>query len=383
MNGRIYDPTLGRFLQADPHIQAPNNSQSYNRYSYVLNNPQSYTDPSGYFFKKLWNKVKPFIGTILAVVVAVYCPACIATFSGAAWTGGTIGAISAAANGGNILKGAITGALAGAAFQQIGANFNGAEGSGFFAEGGLGHIATHGVTGGVMSVLQGGKFGHGFLSAGLTKALNINKVFGVNPKDAGLRVTAAAVVGGTISKLSGGKFANGAISSAFAQMFNGESYAKKKWNQIQTFAKKMYASYKENDLTLSYSLTAKVPGFVARLVDAPINNLGINIGAAWSTDGDTGITFSLISGNSDGISVGKLSLDMQLNTGKVSDMAGKGYSADIMAGVAGGVVSYDGEGNFTGGGIQSGIGLEASGSETKTWVLSKKGIQGCGITIDC
>ncbi|TMO70331.1 RHS repeat domain-containing protein [Pseudoalteromonas aurantia] len=39
MNGRIYDPTIGRFLQADPFIQAPSNSQSYNRYSYVLNNP--------------------------------------------------------------------------------------------------------------------------------------------------------------------------------------------------------------------------------------------------------------------------------------------------------------------------------------------------------
>ncbi len=49
MNGRIYDPTLGRFLQADPFIQAPKNSQNYNRYSYVLNNPMSYTDPSGYF----------------------------------------------------------------------------------------------------------------------------------------------------------------------------------------------------------------------------------------------------------------------------------------------------------------------------------------------
>ncbi|AWB65925.1 hypothetical protein C2869_05465 [Saccharobesus litoralis] len=44
MNGRIYDPTIGRFLQADPHIQAPNNSQNYNRYSYVLNNRMSYTE---------------------------------------------------------------------------------------------------------------------------------------------------------------------------------------------------------------------------------------------------------------------------------------------------------------------------------------------------
>jgi hypothetical protein len=44
-------------LQADPFIQAPKNSQSYNRYSYVLNSPLSYTDPSGY----LWDKIsKPF-----------------------------------------------------------------------------------------------------------------------------------------------------------------------------------------------------------------------------------------------------------------------------------------------------------------------------------
>lgn len=65
MNGRIYDPTLGRFLQADPHIQAPNNTQSYNRYSYVLNNPMSYTDPSGYFFKALGKFVKKHWRTIL------------------------------------------------------------------------------------------------------------------------------------------------------------------------------------------------------------------------------------------------------------------------------------------------------------------------------
>uniref|UniRef100_UPI003AF7BC2B FG-GAP-like repeat-containing protein n=1 Tax=Thiolapillus sp. TaxID=2017437 RepID=UPI003AF7BC2B len=49
MNGRVYDPSLGRFLSPDTVIQFPNNSQSYNRYSYVLNNPLSYTDPSGHF----------------------------------------------------------------------------------------------------------------------------------------------------------------------------------------------------------------------------------------------------------------------------------------------------------------------------------------------
>jgi len=48
MNGRIYDPLLGRFLSADPIVQAPANLQSYNRYSYVFNNLLSFLDPSGY-----------------------------------------------------------------------------------------------------------------------------------------------------------------------------------------------------------------------------------------------------------------------------------------------------------------------------------------------
>ncbi|WED66575.1 SpvB/TcaC N-terminal domain-containing protein [Synoicihabitans lomoniglobus] len=50
MNGRIYDPLLGRFLSADIVVQAPGNLQSYNRYSYVLNNPLTMTDPTGYFW---------------------------------------------------------------------------------------------------------------------------------------------------------------------------------------------------------------------------------------------------------------------------------------------------------------------------------------------
>ena len=48
MNGRVYDYNLGRFLSVDPFIQAPGNSQSMNPYSYVMNNPLSGTDPTGY-----------------------------------------------------------------------------------------------------------------------------------------------------------------------------------------------------------------------------------------------------------------------------------------------------------------------------------------------
>jgi RHS repeat-associated protein len=51
MNARLYDAALGRFLSPDVYIQAADNSQNFNRYSYCLNNPLKYTDPSGNSFK--------------------------------------------------------------------------------------------------------------------------------------------------------------------------------------------------------------------------------------------------------------------------------------------------------------------------------------------
>jgi RHS repeat-associated protein len=48
MKGRIYDPKIGRFLTTDPIVQAPLSGQSWNPYSYVLNNPLRYVDPSGF-----------------------------------------------------------------------------------------------------------------------------------------------------------------------------------------------------------------------------------------------------------------------------------------------------------------------------------------------
>ncbi|WP_408001807.1 NBR1-Ig-like domain-containing protein [Massilia sp. SM-13] len=48
MNGRIYDPLVARFMSADTLVQDAYSSQSYNRYSYVWNNPTNHTDPSGF-----------------------------------------------------------------------------------------------------------------------------------------------------------------------------------------------------------------------------------------------------------------------------------------------------------------------------------------------
>jgi len=68
--GRIYDSVLNRFLNPDPFIQEPYNIQNLNRYSYGLNNPFKYNDPSGFFFKKLFKAISnPTF--IMAVIVSV------------------------------------------------------------------------------------------------------------------------------------------------------------------------------------------------------------------------------------------------------------------------------------------------------------------------
>jgi hypothetical protein len=48
MNGRVQDPKLGKFVSADPYIQAPYHTQSHNRLAYVMNNPATLVDPSGF-----------------------------------------------------------------------------------------------------------------------------------------------------------------------------------------------------------------------------------------------------------------------------------------------------------------------------------------------
>lgn len=89
-------------------------------------------------------------------------------------------------------------------------------------------MLAHGVAGGGMSVLRGGKFKDGFESAGFSQVMEVTAGYrrlGVSsaPRGAaGFAKNAAisAVVGGTASKLVGGKFANGAITGAFSRMFN-------------------------------------------------------------------------------------------------------------------------------------------------------------------
>lgn len=244
MNGRIYDATIGRFLQADPIIQDPYNTQSLNRYSYVMNNPLSYTDPSGYSrLRKGWWRMP------VAIVVSVYTAgaasglmagAQAASLAGSAsgiagFAGGAMasyassalvtqaiivsvagGAVAGAISTGN-LKGAVKGGVMAAVTFGIGHGFDGTGGVG--AVGSADRIIAHSLVSGVSAEIDGGQFGHGFASAALSQAIGKGAIF--NHEEVGLTaIVTNALLQGSISELTGGKFANGAMSATFRVAFN-------------------------------------------------------------------------------------------------------------------------------------------------------------------
>jgi RHS repeat-associated protein len=264
MGGRIYDPNLGRFLQADPYVQDPTNSQSFNRYSYVLNNPMSMTDPSGYF------SVGDLIRDIIAGFIA-YETAGIATglldgsIAGAAEASAVafVGGYASGAVQTGSSRGAMQGAVSSLVFFGVEAKFGGnfdlgtTEGIEAYAE----HALVSGVAGGVLAQIQGGRFGSGFLSAGFNAALT-PLAAGASGSDAG-RGFVVALIGGTASSIGGGKFANGAISAAFSYAL-GRLPTEQTENDIEEAREPDgidYSVRKNNDLASSGAISVTDFGF--------------------------------------------------------------------------------------------------------------------------
>ncbi|SEA91145.1 hypothetical protein SAMN04488051_108151, partial [Alkalimonas amylolytica] len=229
----------------------PLNMQNYNRYSYVLNNPMSYTDPSGYnFVKKALKGVMEATGTrkVLRELgrnqylnAAVQIGVCIA--GGPVACGAYAGAQSFAMTGSlgaGLRSGLITFGTAWT-FQQIGGSysdlsaanvdnvvFNGAQLGSYLDFGGnlltagqvAGQIFSHAMVGGVSASLQGGKFGHGFFSAGVTKGLGTPLMDASFAQNVVGGTVISATIGGTASVIAGGKFANGAVTGAMQALYN-------------------------------------------------------------------------------------------------------------------------------------------------------------------
>ena len=205
MNGWVYDPRLGRFLQADPYVGDPSSMLSLNRYAYVRGNPLSRVDPSGH--------VDLSLGAILAIVVEA-----------ARW----IDAWSVGGRGGTPGPEAFRdGIPAGASGWTFGGGF------GFPREGlggGTRRGAGWGSAGGLPVVLQGGRFGHSPVASSLRDCLSGSAGDALGRPVAPPRpwwVSVRSALGGTFSNQSGGKFSNAAATAAFEGQLLSRSTSRK------------------------------------------------------------------------------------------------------------------------------------------------------------
>jgi RHS repeat-associated protein len=235
MNGRIFDPKLGVFMQPDSLIQQPNNLQNYNRYIYCINGPMGCTDPSGLSFlskllddltDKWWappgaklyivlratanTQLGYEIGTIAIAVASAYCTgyavACNAAGQ-AAWAGFS----GASAN--DALKVGVQAGLSTYANTLIGDYTSG-----------FGNAAAHAAWGCAEGELSSGDCGSGARGAFASALISSPSTTYGNPYanvgDLVVNTAIQAGVGGLAAVAGGGKFAQGARSAAFAYLFN-------------------------------------------------------------------------------------------------------------------------------------------------------------------
>ena len=180
MNGRVYDPVLGRFLSPDKYVQEGDNSQNYNSYSYCLNNPLKYADPSGNVF-------------VLDDFIAITA------------MGAMMGAMNAAMSDKPIWKGALLGTASTAATYGIGQLFG--------VAGSFGHellrAGAHGLSSGVFNALNGDNFWNGLISGAASSRIG-SYAQSVN-LNTGLMVASTTTMGGIVAWATGDDFLQGAM----------------------------------------------------------------------------------------------------------------------------------------------------------------------------
>ena len=244
MNWRVYDPEIWRFLSADPFIQAPESTQSVNRYTYVMNNPLSLVDPSGFFREDFWK----ILGTIVVIALSIY------TWWAVAWLftkWSLLGAVVwwavwgfvwwfgwALVNGANLnqalqawLNWALSWAISGWLFHQVWNAFDSwwVFGKLTWATRYWAKVIAHWVAGWLVEMASWWKFDHGFYSTAFSQIFS-PLVDGIDSKNRWIsfqRASISAIIWGTAAELGGWKFGNGALSTAFARMYNDDSHRRR------------------------------------------------------------------------------------------------------------------------------------------------------------
>ncbi|WP_407484001.1 RHS repeat domain-containing protein [Elizabethkingia meningoseptica] len=210
MNGRLYDPLLRRFLNADENIQDPYNTQNYNKYGYVINNPLMYNDPNGQFLQVLFAIIQ-IISLVIAAVQLVSMIVQLAT--------GNI-------TFGQFLKFFLVQAVSALISYGVGELFK----PGGFAIKVLGKATAklakpvvHALSQGVLSVMRGENVMNGFgtaLLASVAAGYGL-KLGGSEQWSRVLGATVSGAIGGGVgSVLTGGNFWQGAATGAIIGFFN-------------------------------------------------------------------------------------------------------------------------------------------------------------------
>lgn len=252
MGGRLYDPSIGRFISADPTIAYMESTQGLNRYAYTENNPLTRTDPDGYsWVEEAWRDATHSVkkmGYLRAGLSAHfgywplytrpvrdafrenrYLRMSATTAAGVADFYGCMGACSTAwsayatdIQGGDftdVARSAAVSYLSYYAYDKVGNSLADIENPWLKLPMGA---VSHGIVGGVSSRLAGGKFAGGFYGG----------VFGYLAPSTDEVVTdalVAGVFGGTGARLGGGEFEDGFVTGVAGRIFNHWAHKLAKW----------------------------------------------------------------------------------------------------------------------------------------------------------
>lgn len=319
MNGRLYDPVLGRFFSPDNYVQMPDNSQNFNRYTYCLNNPLKFTDPSGELFG---------IDDIVWIGAGI---------------GAFMGAMEAKMTETPVWKGALVGGLSSFASYGVGSLFGHSIGT-------FGHellrAGAHGLTSGTLSYLNGGNFFAGAMS-GFSASLMGSGAQTLHFK-ADAMLASTAVAGGLTSWAVNGNFMDGFHIGMQVGMFNHGM-----GDKVKTIEKELPTVYVYGkDLSYRKTFGYWLLGIGSGASSGPYKmwnpdafsisvGYGIQLGNfsysgsfGWITNGSEGsFFFTGISGGTTQVGIGgslQLSANFYNNNTmrqlSIVDYAGKGYS---------------------------------------------------------
>ena len=248
MNGRIYDPKLRRFLSPDNFVQDSENTQNFNRYGYVLNNPLLYIDQSGEI-------ITLGAAVLIGVGVAILTNSIINMTNGVPfWYGigkaGVMGGIQGAISFGigSVATSTFSSSVSQAAFQA----------------------GAHGITGGFMSSVNHGDFISGFASGAVSSVISsgieglgttdgLANSFGKSSTYKAVMIASGGLSGGISSKIAGGNFWQGAQQGIITAGLNHLAHQVTKGGEPGKDYKKFFKSLEDEglfDYTADYT---KVP----------------------------------------------------------------------------------------------------------------------------